>query len=97
MTILELEQEEITTGTISDTVYVSQGWWKGKQVTVAHTIPYWAVDKDDTLECKHNLVVMHHYGKGGIHYCPTMFLMCSYCMGIAEEPEPYECNKWVTK
>ncbi len=88
---------EVITGTISDTVYVSQGKWKDKLVSVQHTIPYWAKEVDDTLVCEHELEVMHHYGENGIHYCPTMFLMCRHCQGIAEEPEPYECNRWGEK
>ncbi len=84
----------IDTGTLSDTVYLSEALWKGKHLTVAHTIPHWAIEKDDTLNCQHELEVMHHYGEGDIHYCPTMFLQCRYCQGTADEPEPYECNRW---
>lgn len=80
--------EKTTTGTLSDTVYVSQALWKGKVVIVQHS------DEDKTLNCKHKLVVMHHYGENGKHYCPTMFLSCCHCGGVAEEPEPYECNRW---
>ena len=84
----------ITTGTCSDTVYASQGLWKGKLVTVQNTIPCFAIDKDDSFDCEHELEVVHHYGEGGKHYCPTMFLMCGHCSGIAGEPEPYECERW---
>ena len=57
----------------------------------------WAKEVNDSLHCEHELEVMHHYGDNGVHYCPTMFLACRHCMGIAEEPEPYECNKWGEK
>jgi hypothetical protein len=53
-------------------------------------------------ENTHDIVVMHHnqpkdeddlQGEG-VHYCPTMFLVCQKCFAIGEEPEPFECNRW---
>ena len=53
-----------------------------------------------TEECEHkHPVVLHHYGKDGLHYCPTMFIQCSECPAIAVEPEeePYTCTLWGEK
>ncbi len=69
------------------TVNLSMGKWKGNDITVSHSV----------VECPiqgHALEVMHHYGEDGRHYCPTQFLYCPQCGGIADEPEPYKCNKW---
>ena len=84
----------VSTGTLSDTIYVSQGKWKGKIVTVTNHIPYFCVDADDSQNCEHELEIMHHQGEGDRHYCPTMFLTCRHCSGMADEPEPYECTRW---
>ncbi len=84
------KQEEITTGTSAVTILCSTGKWKGKDIFVTH----------QTNECfieNHALEVMHHFGSDGKHYCPTMYLICPYCGGLADEPKPYECNKWGEK
>lgn len=81
---------EIYTGTSSVAIFCSMGKWKGKDIWVTH----------QTSECPidgHDLEVMHHFGDDGKHYCPTMFLICPFCGGLADEPEPCECNKWGEK
>ena len=78
-------------GTSSETILCSQGLWKGKLITVTNQI------ESPRLIENHALEVMHHYGDKGEHYCPTQLLMCPYCGGLADEPEPYECNKWGCK
>jgi len=76
-------------GTDSQTHFFSEALWKGKKVWVDSATDYcWKKGSG------HRLEVVHHYGDNGEHYCPTMFLMCELCGGIAEEPEPYECNRW---
>ena len=70
--------------------FSSMGKWKSKEILVTNQVNECPI-KD------HDLQVIHHYDDEGKHYCPTMFLMCSYCGGIADEPEPYECNKWGIK
>ncbi len=78
----------IQTGTNTETIYISVDKWKGRDVCISNpTGTLCAIGK-------HELEVMHHYGDKGEHYCPTMFLMCHICGGIADEPEPYECNRW---
>lgn len=75
------------TGTNNETILCSMGKWKGKDIWVTH----------QTKECAiegHALEIVHHYGDKGEHYCPTGFLQCPYCGGIADEPEPNECNRW---
>jgi len=79
----------ITTGTASTTIILSQAKWKGKDITV-----------ESSLDCPiqgHALEIMHHLGDDGRHWCPTMYLFCPHCNGVAEEPEPYECTKWGSK
>ena len=75
----------IETGTNSETILCSMGKWKGQDIWVTH----------QSNECPipdHALEVMHHYDDKGRHHCPTGFLMCSYCGGLADEPEPYSCG-----
>ena len=79
--------KEIKTGTNTATYYFSEGRWKDKWIQVTGF-------NRESLYCRHELEVMHHYGDKGEHYCPTMFLICPKCGGIAEEPEPYECKRW---
>lgn len=77
-------------GCNDDTILCSIGKWKGKDVWV----------KYQTNDCPiegHALEVMHHFDDEGKHYCPTGFLMCPFCGGITDEPQPYECNKWGVK
>ena len=78
-------------------VVCSPATWKGQTVYVYGDDPYWPVNANevmDVLNCNHELEVMHHHAEGDIHYCPTMFLQCRHCSGIADEPEPYECERW---
>ena len=78
---------ETITGENNLTILCSMGKWKNKDILVTH----------QTNECPirdHALEVVHHYDNEDNHYCPTMLLTCSYCGGIADEPEPFECNKW---
>lgn len=81
----------IQTGATSTTVIVSFGEWKGQMVAIRHGV----------RPCdEHDLRVMHHFGPQEresdplIHYCPTGFLHCRNCFGVADEPEPHECRKW---
>ncbi len=74
------------TGSNTETILCSLGKWKGKGIFVTHQ------DNECPIE-GHALEVVHHYGDNGEHYCPTTFLMCLLCDGIADEPEPYECTK----
>lgn len=83
----------ITTGTnsVTDYHYIAPAQWKGETLYVQNTCPCFGGE--------HELVVMHHYGDnpdGGplLHYCPTGFLMCRWCGGWADEPEPHACTKW---
>ena len=75
------------TGTDDSTTLCSMGKWKGEDITVSHQDHECPIDG-------HALEVMHHYGDKGEHYCPTMFLYCPYCGGVADEPEPFECERW---
>lgn len=74
--------------------YLSVQTWKGKAVPVEGI----ALDQGGPVALcqpeQHDLSVMHHFGEDGKHYCPTGFLMCSICGGMADEPEPYECLLW---
>ena len=75
----------------NDTTYVFWIDWKGHRVQMVQE------DSDILPLCKdgeHRVIVMHHYGEDGFHYCPTQFLYCPDCFAIGEEPEPYECTKW---
>lgn len=76
----------IITGANAETIPWSIGKWKGKEIAVTHQ------DSECPIE-GHDLEVMHHYDDKGRHYCPTGFLICSLCGGIADEPTPYECTK----
>ena len=78
------------TGSCNDTIYCSEGTYKGKRLWVT---------RGDSL-CPiggHRLEIVHHYGDKGEHYCPTGYLMCPHCGGVADEPEPYGCKKWGNK
>ncbi len=77
---------EITATTNSETILGSFGSWKGKQVFVSEWVYL-------SSPHEHILAVVHHTDEAGRHFCPTMFLMCALCGGIADEPEPYECDK----
>jgi hypothetical protein len=66
----------------TERVYVSPAAWRDSFVYV---------QSDEPCE-GHRLQVMHH-GNGG-HYCPTGFLICYGCFGIAIEPPPYSCTVW---
>lgn len=81
---------EIKTGIDLRTTFYSQGKWKGQDVWVMSRI-------SSCLVGGHALEVMHHCDDKGNHYCPTGFLMCAYCGGIADEPEPFQCTKWGKK
>ena len=74
----------------SITILCSAGKWKGKDIMVTHQM------NDCPIE-GHALEIMHHLDNEGRHFCPTMFLICSFCGGLADEPEPYECTKWGEK
>lgn len=73
----------IRTGTSNLTEYGSWGDWRGQKVWV-HSI--------DPPCDTHNLGVMHHYDDEGNHYCPTGFLWCPTCGGVADEPDPPTCT-----
>ncbi len=79
--------ETVSVGAQSNTTtYVSEAVWRGVTVMVSSDAP-----------CSipgHALEVMHHIGEDGLHYCPTMFLWCGNCAGVASEPEPFSCQKW---
>ena len=83
-------REKIITGTSNTTTYISQFRWKGLLLSLQG-------DDDNIMYCEHKVEVVHHYDDEGNHYCPTMFLMCLKCGGLANEPEPYECEKWGEK
>jgi len=74
------------TGAANTTAFYSPGAWKGGKV--------WVSSESVCPVPDHNLEVMHHNGDDGKHYCPTGFLWCPDCAGVAKEPEPYECNRW---
>lgn len=72
----------------NSTLTGSFGRWKGRQVFVRD-------GGMGMLPCvEHSLRVVHHVDAEGRHFCPTGFLMCDDCGGMAQEPEPYECNRW---
>lgn len=80
----------IITENSSETIMCSMGKWKGKDILVT--------DQNDKCPVEgHALEVMHHFDDDGKHYCPTGLLMCPYCGGIADEPQPYSCLKWGEK
>ncbi|KKN64739.1 hypothetical protein LCGC14_0488710 [marine sediment metagenome] len=84
---METVDTDTKTGTNSETILCSMGRWRGEDVWVTH----------QSNECPikgHALEIVHHYDDKGRHYCPTMYLMCPYCGGIADESEPYECHQW---
>lgn len=62
--------------------------WKGEPVEVRTS-----ANEETCADYEHDLEVMHHYGEGGTHVCPTTLLMCKKCTGIADEPPPYSC--WI--
>lgn len=65
--------------------FITKGKWKDGYVDVGH-------DEECPTE-GHKLTVMHHNDpEGNRHWCPTGFLTCDECDGIADEPPPYECN-----
>ena len=79
--------DTILTNSNSETRFASEGIWKGQKVWVTNLV----------APCKiegHALEIMHHLGDKGEHYCPTGYLMCPHCGGIADEPEPCECQQW---
>ena len=63
------------------------GLWKSKKILV---------DVFSSIgKCAdHNLIVVHHFDPEGKHFCPTGYLMCKNCYGLAKEPQPYSCTKW---
>lgn len=80
---------QITTGANSITIYILPAKWKGEDIYLTNC---------QHPNCLHPyLDVVHHYDDEGNHYCPTMFLMCPECGGLADEPEPYSCNLWGIK
>lgn len=69
--------------------FVTKGKWKEGFIDVAH-------DELCSVE-GHKLEVLHHTNDPedlGRHWCPTMFLMCAACGGLADEPAPYSCTFW---
>jgi hypothetical protein len=64
--------------------------WHGVEVAVEAM-----VRPCDPANCA--LTVMHHYGDDGTHYCPTGFLFCSWCCGVADEPGEPRCQHWGTR
>jgi len=80
--------ETITTSSGNKTSYASKGRWKKGEV--------WVLSLQPCPVTNHNLEVMHHNNDDWTHSCPTGFLWCPDCCGIANEPEPYECNRWDT-
>ena len=83
--------ETIVTGSNNKTIFCSQGKWKDKLVWVDNQVEFPCPIEGHALE------ILHHFGDDGKHYCPTGLLICPVCGGIADEPEPYECNKWGKK
>ncbi len=78
----------VLTGATMTTHYIRQVRWRGQRVTV-----------DAETPCVHpqGLWVMHHGNDPehrGRHWCPTGWLYCPDCMGLAEEPPPYTCTRW---
>lgn len=76
----------ILTGSDNRTKYVSPATFRGQQV---HLVGDW-----ETQHCEHEVQVVHHYGDGGVHYCPTGFVMCPYCAACGDEPDPPSCTRW---
>lgn len=74
-----------TVGTIVRVRYTSPAMWHGREVVVTSSVG---------LACPHVLHVVHHTDDEGRHYCPTGFLMCGLCGGIADEPGPPSCTRW---
>lgn len=74
----------MVTSTSNMTTRLSLAEWKGQIVWLAHC---------DFPPCEqHEIEVMHHLDDEGRHYCPTGFIWCPLCCGIADEPEPAECT-----
>lgn len=63
--------------------------WRGQVVFVtdAFPTPHAALCSDG----QHSLSVMHHTDGDGRHHCPTGFLECSECGGVADDPDPQPC------
>lgn len=70
------------------TKYVSPGQFKGQTIYIA------ALDDAASLDCDHEIEVMHHLDAEGRHWCPTGFVWCPKCGATGEEPEPHSCQRW---
>jgi hypothetical protein len=64
--------------------------FKGVPVLLEHP-------SNDSHDCPHPadfIEVVHHYDGAGLHYCPTGFIMCSFCGAVGNEPGDPECTRW---
>lgn len=52
--------------------------------------------RDAVFGCSHRYETVHHTGDDGKRYCPTGWLMCVHCGGVAEDPTP-SCHIWGEK
>ena len=41
----------------------------------------------------HNCTPIHHYGTGGVHYCPTGLKTCNDCGEVLDDNEA-SCTRW---
>lgn len=58
--------------------------WQGVEVKV----------RADEQCVGHKLEVIHHEDGQSRHYCPTGFLWCPFCAGVAHEPGLPACTRW---
>ena len=76
------------TGANHATLYGSSQYYRTHLVILTGTVGALC------LPDQHNVQVVHHYGAGEIHYCPTMFISCEICGAVGMEPAPYACQRW---
>lgn len=74
------------TGSDNRTKYISPATFRGQQIYLGGE---W-----ESQYCEHEVHVVHHYGEGGVHYCPTGFVWCPHCMAVGDEPDPPSCIRW---
>lgn len=92
MTILEIRLEGGKKFVAIDNTWreYTEQRWRGHTVFVtdAFPTPHAELCRDD----EHELSVMHHRDENGRHYCPTGFLECDKCGGVADDPNPQPCE-----